>query len=111
MEDGAIKSLGIDPNKMRTIILVIISTCTALVVSFVGTIGFIGLVVPHIVRLIIGSDCRYLIPASAVFGGLFLIACDMIAKSVIVSGLPVGVITSLIGGPLFVYILLKKSKN
>lgn len=111
MEDGAVKSLGIEPNKLRTIILMIVSVCTALIVSFTGTIGFVGLVIPHIVRLVIGSDCKYLIPASAVFGGLFLIICDMIAKSVMVSGLPVGVITSLIGGPLFIYILLKQSKN
>ncbi|MCQ2070871.1 MAG: iron ABC transporter permease [archaeon] len=107
LDDNAVQSLGMNPNRMRLFILLIVSITTALVVSFTGTIGFVGLVVPHIVRMVIGSDGRYLIPASAVFGGVFILVCDLIAKSVVVAGLPVGVITSIIGGPLFVYVLLK----
>ena len=74
-------------------------------------IGFVGLVVPHIVRLFLGSDNKYLILGSAAFGGAFLLISDAIAKSLVVAGLPVGVITSLIGGPMFLYILVRIRKK
>lgn len=111
MNDNAVKSMGIEPNRARTLILLLVSISTALAVCFTGTIGFVGLVVPHMMRMVIGSDCKYLIPACAAFGGLFLVCCDLIAKAVIVAGLPVGVITSLIGAPMFIYILLRRSKG
>ena len=111
MNDNAVKSMGIEPNKARTIILLLVCVSTAMAVCFTGTIGFVGLVVPHMMRMVIGSDCKYLIPACAAFGGLFLVCCDLIAKAVIVAGLPVGVITSLIGAPLFIYILLRRSRG
>lgn len=111
MNDNAVKSMGIEPNRAHTIVLLLVSVSTAMAVCFTGTIGFVGLVVPHMMRMVIGSDCKYLIPACAAFGGLFLVCCDLIAKAVVVAGLPVGVITSLIGAPLFIYILLKRSRG
>lgn len=111
MNDNAVKSLGIEPNGARTVVLLLVSVSTAMAVCFTGTIGFVGLVVPHMVRMVIGSDCRYLIPACAAFGGLFLVCCDLIAKALVVAGLPVGVITSLIGAPLFIYILLRRNRR
>lgn len=76
-------------------------------VSFTGSIGFVGLLAPHIVRIFVGSDNRYLIAASAAFGGMLLLYSDCIAKSVGVTGVPVGVITAAVGGPLFLYILFR----
>lgn len=111
MKDNNIISLGEDPKKLRIIFLVIVSLVTALLVSFTGSIGFVGLVAPHMVRTFIGSDNRYLIPASAVFGGAFLLLADCVAKSVGSTGLPVGVITALVGGPLFILILIKQRRN
>ena len=77
--------------------------------SLAGRVGFIGLVVPHLVRLIVGSDHRLVLPASALFGAAFLISCDLVARTVLSSGeLPVGIVTALIGGPFFLWLLVKR---
>jgi ABC-type Fe3+-siderophore transport system permease subunit len=91
--------------------LIIVSIATAVAVCFTGTIGFVGLVAPHIARIFVGSNMRYLIPCSAAVGGFMLIAADCIARNVGTTGLPVGVITALIGSPLFLYFLIKQKKS
>ncbi len=111
MDDKNVTALGENPKKLRLLFMLIVSLVTAVLVSFTGTIGFVGLVAPHVVRLVIGSDNRYLIPASACFGGMFLILCDCIAKVITTTGLPVGVVTALIGGPMFLFILIKMKKS
>ena len=107
MNDANAKALGVDANRIRILILIVTAVTVAMAVSFTGSIGFIGLLAPHIVRIFIGSDNRYLIPASAAFGGMLLLYSDCIAKSVGVTGVPVGVITSALGGPLFLFVLFK----
>lgn len=109
--DRSAQTMGVNANQLRIITLVIASLMTASVVSYTGTIGFIGLVGPHVARIFVGSTNRYLIPASATFGAAFVIFADTIAKVTGVSGLPVGVICSMIGGPLFLYILIKQRKS
>lgn len=104
-------SLGLKPKQTRILVIVIISAVTATIVCFSGTIGFVGLVAPHIMRIVLGSDNRYLILASAVAGAFMLAAADTIAVEIIPSSLPVGVITSLIGGPLFILILIRQHKK
>ena len=85
------------------------SLATGAAVSVGGPIGFIGIVVPHLVRLIVGPDHRLVLPASALFGAAFLIACDVVARTVMAPiELPVGVITALIGGPFFLWLLVRK---
>ena len=85
------------------------SLATGAAVSVGGPIGFIGIVVPHLVRLIVGPDHRLVLPAAAFFGAAFLIACDAVARTVIAPiELPVGVITALIGGPFFLWLLVRK---
>jgi iron complex transport system permease protein len=92
--------------------MVVASLVVSVVIAFFGIIAFVGLVVPHIVRRIIGSDERYLIPASSLFGGLFLLIADTVARTIISPVvLPVGIITSFLGAPLFLYLLLKKEKR
>ena len=104
-------SLGVNTKNVMLIGMVVIAIMTASVVSFTGTIGFIGLVGPLIARIFVGSESKYLIPASAMFGALFLLCADSIAKVAGSLGLPVGVICALVGWPLFVIILIKmKSK-
>ena len=106
--DETAKSLGVNVEKIRIIGMLFASLATALIVSFFGIIGFVGLVVPHIVRKIIGGDERFLIPASAIFGGVFLLASDTVARTVISPVvLPVGILTSFLGAPLFLYLLVK----
>ncbi len=106
--DEYAKSLGINVSGVRLAGLIAASLCTAVVVSFYGIIAFVGLVVPHIVRKCIGSDEAFIIPASAVFGGVFLLFSDTLARTLISPViLPVGILTSFIGAPLFLFLLLK----
>ena len=105
-------ALGLDAHKLRIVLLILISLMAASVVCFTGIIGFIGLVSPHIVRMFLGSDNRYLIPAAAVFGGVLLMVSDLIARVILApTFLPVGVITSFIGGPIFLYLLIKQRRS
>ena len=93
---------------VRRICLVIISMMVAVIVSFSGTIGFVGIIAPHLARMLVGSDNKYLIPAAGAVGAMLMILADTIAKMVI---MPVGVITSVIGAPLFLLILIKMRKG
>ncbi|MFZ7121869.1 MAG: FecCD family ABC transporter permease [Eubacteriaceae bacterium] len=106
--DEVAKSLGVNTEKVRFQGMLISSLITAVAVSFLGMIGFIGLIGPQIMRRIIGSDHRFLIPASALAGSVLLLSADTLAR-VIISPvvLPVGAITSMLGAPLFIYLLMK----
>lgn len=104
-------TMGTNPWRVRVVCLVIVSFLTSVTVSFTGVIGFVGLVAPQIVRLFLGSDNRYLLPASAVFGGFFLIACDCIGRVIGSTGVPVGVVTAILGSPLFLYLLVQKGRK
>lgn len=109
--DRAAQTLGESAGRLRLFTLVLASLLTAGMICFTGTIGFIGLVGPHVARIFVGSNNRYLIPASAAFGAAFVVLADTVAKVSGPNGLPVGVICSMIGGPLFVYILVKQRKR
>ena len=107
MGDNNAKSLGVDVPKLRIIILTVMAVLVSFIVSYAGIIGFIGLICPHMIRLVIGSDNRFVIPASCAFGAAFLLAADIVAKYL--SGLdsiPVGVVCSFIGAPLFLIIMI-----
>ncbi|MBP5291828.1 MAG: iron ABC transporter permease, partial [Lachnospiraceae bacterium] len=105
--DNSAVSLGVNPSFLRVICLAVTSLCTAVAVSFSGTIGFVGLVIPHLARILVGSKSKLLIPCSAVLGGLLLIGADSIARVCGSSSLPVGVLTAIIGTPVFLFFLLK----
>lgn len=109
--DKSAQTLGENPTNIRIITLILASLLTAGLVSYTGTIGFIGLVGPHVARIFVGSNNRYLIPASAAFGAAFILAADTIAKVSGANGLPVGVISAMVGGPLFIWILIQQRKN
>ncbi len=109
--DKTAQTLGVNVDRLRLVLMVLVSLMTAALVSFTGTIGFIGLVGPHVARMFVGSSNKYLLPASAAFGGTFLILADTVAKVTGINGLPVGVISAMIGGPLFIYILVKRNKK
>jgi iron complex transport system permease protein len=84
----------------------------AIVVSFTGLIGFVGLVIPHIARLIVGPDHRIMLPVSALIGAIFLILCDTIARTVLApTEIPIGAITAIIGAPLFIHLLKRRNEN
>lgn len=102
--------LGVHVERTKILLLVIASLITAVTVSISGTIGFVGLIIPHMMRMLFGSDHRILLPASLFFGGAFMIAADTIARSVMAPNeLPVGVITAICGAPYFMSLLRRKA--
>ncbi|MBW9159692.1 FecCD family ABC transporter permease [Clostridium tagluense] len=110
-EDSA-RSLGIDVNGFKKYIFVISTLMVAAVVSVSGIIGFVGLIVPHAIRMIFGSDNRVVIPFSALGGAIFLVICDTLARVVVPpSEIPVGIITSIFGVPFFIYLLYRTKKK
>lgn len=109
--DRAVQTFGEKADVIRIITLILVSLLTAAMICYTGTIGFIGLVGPHVARIFVGSNNRYLIPASAAFGSAFVLLADTIAKISGTNGLPVGVICSMIGGPMFIWILIRQRKS
>jgi iron complex transport system permease protein len=106
-EDAA-EARGVDVVRTERIALVSASLSTGAAVSLGGPVFFVGIIVPHIVRLIVGADHRLVLPASALFGASFLIACDLVARTIIAPvEMPVGIITAIIGGPFFLWLLFR----
>ncbi|OGS41502.1 MAG: hypothetical protein A3K67_01410 [Euryarchaeota archaeon RBG_16_62_10] len=99
-------NLGANPEALKTLMLVMAAVMASAAVAFTGVIGFVGLIVPHMVRLVVGADHRILVPSATLTGAIFLIWADTIARTVISPiELPVGIITALCGGPFFLYLL------
>ena len=108
--DSYSKSIGVDVNKARIITLVTVSLLAAGIVSFTGVIGFIGLVGPHIARIFVGSDNKILIPAAGLMGAGLMLLADCVVQ-IVLPTLPIGIITSIIGGPVFMILLLRQKKE
>ena len=107
--DDVAKGLGVNTDRFLTVSLVLSSIVAAVVVCRFGVIAFVGLLGPHMARMIVGDDHRYLIPMSALFGGLLLMVANVIANNILSPMiLPVGLLTSLLGGPVFVYLLIRR---
>lgn len=107
--DESAETRGLNVVRAQRTAFVSASLATGAAVSVGGPVGFIGIVVPHLVRLIVGPDHRLVLPASALFGAAFLVGCDVLARTVMSPvELPVGVITALIGGPFFLWLLVRK---
>jgi len=103
------KTMGVNLKSVKWILLIAAAAITGSVVAFVGVIGFVDLVAPHIVRKLFGSSHIIVIPMSAVFGGAFMVICDLVARTVVSpSELPVGAVTALIGAPFFAYIYFSR---
>ena len=106
------RHLGVDTERLKRIMLVSATLITAAAVSISGIIGFVGLIVPHIARILVGPDHRILIPSSALAGAIVLILCDTIARTIVRPvELPVGIFTSLLGCPFFIYLLRKRKRS
>ncbi|MGB3907027.1 MAG: iron ABC transporter permease [Methanomethylovorans sp.] len=110
--DDTAKSLGLEVMRIRVVLMVLASLVTASIVCFTGTIGFIGLVAPHMTRMFIGGDNRFVFPVSALLGGVLLSVADMIAitvmKPIII---PIGIVTAFMGVPLFLYLIIRRKRD
>jgi iron complex transport system permease protein len=107
-EDSA-HTLGVNPELLKKIIIVLTALLVGICVAFCGIIGFVGLIIPHIVRILIGPDHSHLIPASFFMGAIFLLWADTLARSILApSELPIGIITAFCGAPFFIFLLRKR---
>lgn len=110
--DESAKSLGVNVERVRIFSLILASLLISTIVCFTGAIGFIGLVAPHIARMVIGGDNRFLIPASGLVGAVLLVMADIVAMQIIAPAiLPVGVVTAFMGVPLFIYLILREQRE
>lgn len=110
--DESAKSMGVNANTVRIFVMVVASLLVASIVAFIGVIGFVGLVAPHIARLIIGNDHRYLIPAAGGVGGALLLIANAVSMNMLGGVvIPTGIIMSMIGVPLFMYLILKGKRR
>jgi iron complex transport system permease protein len=109
LDEDQARQLGIPVNSTRLALIVLTSLIMAAAVSTSGVIGFVGLIVPHAVRLVWGPDHRFLLPMSAIGGALFLVLADSLARTLIAPAqLPVGVVTAICGAPFFLYLLRQR---
>ncbi|MFC1992290.1 FecCD family ABC transporter permease [Chloroflexota bacterium] len=111
LDEEQAQQLGINVERLKLILLIAATLITAAAVSFVGIIGFVGIIVPHAVRLVWGVDHRFLLPLSFLTGAVFLILADMIARTVMApTEIPIGAITALLGAPFFLYLLRRRRR-
>lgn len=112
MGDDHASSLGVETEKLKKLMVIVSSVIIAVSVSFSGIIGFVGFLIPHMVRIIFGPSNKILIPFSALGGAIFLLLADTVARTIVVPAeLPVGAVTALIGSPYFIYLLIKMKKR
>lgn len=109
--DDEARSLGVDPAPLRRRIIVLATALTALAVSVSGIIAWVGLLVPHAARLLVGPDHRFLLPLSATMGAVFVMACDDVARTIHTGEVPIGIITSVIGAPYLIYLLRSRAMH
>ncbi len=110
--DESARSMGVNVGRIRVICMVLASLITAGIICFTGTIGFIGLVAPHITRMLIGADHRFLLPASGILGALLLLGADTASRTILAPQiLPVGIMTAFLGVPFFVYLFFRRDQH
>ncbi|AET64177.1 FecCD family ABC transporter permease [Methanothrix harundinacea] len=110
MGDEEARTLGVNPEKYKFLLISIATLITSLAVSTVGIIAWVGLMMPHAARLILGPDHRFVIPAAAMLGGTYLIVCDTLARTLTSAEIPVGIITSILGAPYLFYLLRTRGR-
>ncbi len=109
--DEEAKALGINTGRMRLAVVLCATMMTASAVAISGMIGLVGLIVPHLARLLVGPNYKVLLPASVLMGSLFLLLVDNLARSLYTVEIPLGILTSLIGAPFFLYLLINTKRK
>lgn len=108
MGDEEAKALGVDPNLYRPLFIVLSTLATALCVSMVGIVAWVGLMAPHAARMVFGADNSYVVPGGALFGAGFMLLCDTLARTLTGSEIPIGILTSIVGAPFLIYLLRRR---
>ncbi len=108
--DDEARTMGINPDALRFVLILCATLVTAASVSVSGMIGWVGLVIPHLCRKAVGSDYKYLIPASMIFGAAFLLIVDDVSRNLLATEIPIGILTAFIGAPFFLYLILRKEE-
>ncbi|UWG97049.1 iron ABC transporter permease [Dehalobacter sp. DCM] len=101
------KAMGVDTSRVRLILILASTLLTSSAISVAGMVGWVGLIIPHLARLIVGPDYKVLMPASVLIGGTFLLMVDNVARTAFVTEVPLGILTAIIGAPFFLYLLMK----
>lgn len=105
------KALGVDTKRIRLLVIISSTLITAASISVAGMVGWVGLIIPHLARMVVGPDFKDLIPASALMGGTYLLMVDNISRSMVSMEIPLGILTSIIGAPFFIYLLFRTRKG
>ncbi|MBQ6692109.1 MAG: iron chelate uptake ABC transporter family permease subunit, partial [Clostridia bacterium] len=105
------RSLGIHTNLLRLAVIGSATLITAASISLAGMIGWVGLVIPHFARKLVGSNYRQLLPASMLLGAVFLLITDNISRNLLAVEIPIGILTAFVGAPFFIYLLFRKEKT
>ena len=106
--DDEARTMGVHANRLRLVVVLCSTLMTAASVSVSGMIGWVGLVIPHLSRKLVGSDHRYLVPATMLLGASFLLVVDNISRNLLATEIPIGILTAFIGAPFFLYLILRK---
>lgn len=110
MGEQEAKVLGINVERTKIILMVVSTVITSIAVSVAGIIGWVGLMVPHAARMMVGPDHRYLLPVTAILGAIFMVVCDTIARTITTGEVPIGIVTAIVGAPYLLF-MLRKRKN
>lgn len=109
--DDESRSLGLNPSLMRFVVVFVATLAVAICVSLTGIIAWVGLMMPHAARMLLGSDHRWVIPGAAMMGAIYLLLCDTLARTLTGSEIPIGIITSIVGAPYLLWLLRSKGKT
>ena len=109
--DEEARTMGVNAKRLRTIVILSATLVTAAAVSVSGVIGWVGLVIPHLTRRMVGNNYRHLLPASTLFGGLFLLLVDNLSRNLFATEIPIGILTSFIGAPFFLYLITREGER
>jgi len=111
MGDEEARSMGVDAEKIRIATIISATLVTASAVSVSGVIGWIGLVIPHMMRRIVGNNYQWLMPVSMLGGSIFLLLVDNISRNVTTSGIPIGILTAFVGAPFFIFLITRRGER
>jgi iron complex transport system permease protein len=108
--DDEARTMGINSTQLRLMLIVCATLVTAASVSVSGMIGWVGLVIPHLARMLVGNNYKYLMPATMLFGAIFMLVVDNVSRNLLQTEIPIGILTAFIGAPFFVYLITRKGE-